>query len=141
MKEFFCDFWNYVDVLVLLLAYTDTTLTFLTVCPRSKIPLLKGAKASSGVQVVRAIRIIRIARLFKPLVPLLQQRISRKLNEQLFLGYDIARGFVHASEEVVKFIPQMIENGRVSRKVRNAVEKEKAECLRTMGKPTKQLFN
>jgi hypothetical protein len=71
---------------------------------------------------------------FQPFIPLIQKRITRKLNEQLFLGYDVARGFVHASDEVGKFLPQMIENRRVLKKVKQALDIERNECMRSMGK-------
>ena len=93
----------------------------------------KGAEFIKLAKLVRFLRFTRALRLLRPLLPRLQGRIHGKINDQLFLGMDVARGFVYASEEVLKFIPQMIENKRILKEIKERMERERGKGIKAMG--------
>jgi hypothetical protein len=51
----------------------------------------------------------------------------------LFFGYDIAKGSATAIDDVVKFLPQMIENPKVFRKFKAVLEDQRLILLLEMG--------
>lgn len=59
--------------------------------------------------------------------------INGKINTQLFLGYDVALGYIMGCDDVLKFIPHMIDNKRVYNKIRSSIELERMETVREMG--------
>lgn len=60
--------------------------------------------------------------------------MDKKLDNQLFIGLDIARTFTVASGEVLKFLPQMIENKKVLKVVKDHMEREMAEGVALISK-------
>ncbi|CAL8131726.1 unnamed protein product [Orchesella dallaii] len=71
-------------------------------------------------------------RLLKPLMPHLLRKIKRVTHIQVFIGYDIGRGFVKASNDVVKFIPQINENKKVQQVIKHAMQKEVNMCVKDL---------
>ena len=59
--------------------------------------------------------------------------LDGRINEQLFLGYDVGKGFVTAVDDVIKFLPQMITHPKILKKLRNALEHERLQTVREMG--------
>jgi len=59
--------------------------------------------------------------------------INKKINEQLFLGYDVGKGFVTAADDVIHFIPHMIENTKIASKLKQHLEGQRAITIREMG--------
>lgn len=59
--------------------------------------------------------------------------VNGKINTQLFLGYDVALSFIVACDDVMKFLPQMIDNKKVLNKIRASIERERMETVRQMG--------
>ena len=59
--------------------------------------------------------------------------LDGRINEQLFLGYDVGKGFVTAVDDVIKFLPQMIAHPKILKKLRNALEHERLQTVREMG--------
>lgn len=61
--------------------------------------------------------------------------VDKRINEQLFLGYDVGKGFVTAVDDVIKFLPQMIPHPKVLNRLRTALEHERLQTVREMGMP------
>lgn len=67
-------------------------------------------------------------------MPKLNGFIDNKVNYTLFRGYDIGKGLVTAIEDVLKFLPQMVEHPRVLAKLKSAMDNERLETIRALGK-------
>ena len=59
--------------------------------------------------------------------------VDKRINEQLFLGYDVGKGFVTAVDDVIKFLPQMIPYPKILHRLRTALEHERLQTVREMG--------
>lgn len=59
--------------------------------------------------------------------------IDKRINATLFLGYDVGKGFVTALDDVLKFLPQIVEHPRVLHKLKAALEHERLEAIRALG--------
>ena len=64
--------------------------------------------------------------------------VDRRINAKLFLGYDVGKGFVTAVDDVIKFLPQMVDHPKVLHKLRHSLERERLETVREMGKKIKK---
>jgi hypothetical protein len=78
--------------------------------------------------------------LTQPLLPKLNAFIDNKVNLTLFLGYDIGKGLVTAVDDVLKFLPQMVEHPRVLAKLKSALEHERLETIRGLGRPSSSSY-
>lgn len=65
--------------------------------------------------------------------------LNGRVHRQMFFGYDVAVGYLTATDDVLKFLSQMIENHHVSKKLRGHLERERIESLREIG--TKPYLN
>lgn len=52
---------------------------------------------------------------------------------QIFTGYDMAQGFVETSDAVIRFVPQMSENKKVQKQLKQALKRERKACLKDLG--------
>lgn len=52
----------------------------------------------------------------------------------LFFGYDVAKGSATAIDDVMKFLPQMIENQKVYNRFKTVLEDQRLILLLEMGK-------
>ena len=73
----------------------------------------------------------------QPLVPRFMRFVDGRINRKLFLGYDVGKGFVTAVDDVIKYLPQMVENPKVLHKLKHVLERERLETVREMGKFSK----
>lgn len=139
-KIYVCSFWTYLDLIVLLVAYVDLYLGQLA-NDFSDTSETRGCKnafiQSQGkefISLLRGLRFTRTLRLLRLLVPRLLRRIKRQLNNQVFIGYDMGKGFVETSDAVIKFIPQIAENKKVQQVIRQAMKRERNACVKDLGK-------
>ena len=118
---------------------------------RYVIALFRLARLSRSLRLFRVIHKIRFSNCFdiieleygllliftyyciQPLLPRLNAFIDGKVNYTLFLGYDIGKGLVTAVDDVLKFLPQMVEHPRVLAKLKTALENERLETIRALG--------
>ncbi|CAG7640037.1 unnamed protein product [Allacma fusca] len=129
-NDYFCvDKWNYLDIFLLIASIADFTIAILT---NLKFVKLKPG-ATQALRFARIIRVMRVFRLLRPLFPAIMKIVDRRINEQLFLGYDVGKGFVTAVDDVIKFLPQMISHPKLLRKLKNALEHERLQTVREMG--------
>lgn len=69
----------------------------------------------------------------QPLIPAFLGFLNKRINQAIFLGYDVAVGYIAAIDDVLKYLNQMIENPRVAKKMRASLEKEHLEAVRELG--------
>ncbi|CAG7734239.1 unnamed protein product [Allacma fusca] len=120
--DYFCTHKaNWLDILVIFLGILDIVLYLLN------------QEAPSVFVYIKVIRVARAVRLLKPLVPRFMLAVDRKINTKLFLGYDIGKGFMTAVDDVIKFLPQMVDHPKVLHKLKHALERERLEAVREMG--------
>ncbi|CAG7822907.1 unnamed protein product [Allacma fusca] len=112
---------NWIDIIVLILGGVDIVLYIIKI------------KATSVFVFVKLLRVARAVRLLKPIVPRLMLFVDKKINAKLFLGYDVGKGFVTAAEDVIKYLPQMVDHPKVMHKLKNVLERERLETVREMG--------
>jgi sodium/hydrogen exchanger 10/11 len=121
-NDYFCvQKANWIDIVVLILGVVDITLYLCKI------------KAASVFVFVKLLRVARGVRLLKPIVPRLILFVDTKINSKLFLGYDIGKGFVTAVDDVVKYLPQMVDHPKVLHKLKTVLERERLETVREMG--------
>lgn len=85
------------------------------------------------IRFIRAARLLRILLFFRPVIPAVMNFLNTKVNERLFLAYDLGKGFVTAIEDVNKFLPQIMEQPRILGKFRSILENERVLVVREMG--------
>lgn len=60
--------------------------------------------------------------------------LNARVNQVLFFGYDVAKGSATAIDDVMKFLPQMIENQKVYNRFKTVLEDQRLILLLEMGK-------
>ncbi|CAL8104179.1 unnamed protein product [Orchesella dallaii] len=123
--------WNILDFIVLAFTLFDAVIVATVGCADSSVNSAPGAL--NFFKIFRIVRIFRGLKLLKNLIPAILRGINGRINTQLFLGYDVALGYICACDDVLKFLPHMIDNKRVLHKIRSSVEKERLEAVREMG--------
>lgn len=68
------------------------------------------------------------------MIPAISGFLNKKINTQLFYGYDITIGYIQAIDDVLKVLKQMIDNSRVLEKIKTILERERVQTVREMGK-------
>ncbi|CAG7734240.1 unnamed protein product [Allacma fusca] len=123
-RDYFCEHkLNWLDIAVIFLGIAEIYLYSLKVDQQSALIFVK------------VFRVARAVRLLKPLVlvPRFIPLLDRKIHTKLFLGYDIGKGFVTAVDDVIKFLPQMVDHPKVLQKLKHALMRERLETVREMG--------
>ncbi|ODN05230.1 Sodium/hydrogen exchanger 10, partial [Orchesella cincta] len=132
-RDYICSWWNYLDLFVLAIACGDLYLGYIAIddalCKQSKI-LQSGFR--NYFNLLRFARLLRAIRLLKPIMPHLLRKIKRETHVQVFTGYDIGRGFVKASDDVIKFIPQICENKKVQQVIKHGMQREVNSCVKDL---------
>ncbi|ODM88203.1 Sodium/hydrogen exchanger 10, partial [Orchesella cincta] len=127
-SDYWSSKWNLLDFIVLIITFVDVALVAVFGCNDNS-----GSGALNFIKIFRIVRIFRGLKLLKNLIPAIMTGINGRINTQLFLGYDVALGYICACDDVLKFLPHMIDNKRVLHKIRSSVEKERLEAVREMG--------
>jgi hypothetical protein len=65
--------------------------------------------------------------------------LNAKVNRVLFFGYDVAKGSATAIDDVMKFLPQMIENQKVFDRFKSVLDDQRLILLLEMGKYSVEL--
>lgn len=66
-------------------------------------------------------------------MPRILVKIKKGTNFQVFIGYDMGKGFVETSDAVIKFIPQIAENKKVQLVLRHGMKRERDACVKDLG--------
>ncbi len=92
----------------------------------------QGLATAGWIKNVRLVRFVRLLRWFKPLFPLLNRFLESRINDRLFLGYDIGRGYVQAMEDTLKFLPQMTPHEKVSSKFQTVLYTDRLQTVKEL---------
>lgn len=60
--------------------------------------------------------------------------LNSKVNALLFFGYDVAKGASTSIDDVMKFLPQMIDNKKIHQKFKTVLEDQRLALILEMGK-------
>jgi len=167
LKDYWTNKWNYIDFFVLIVMIFDMGISFVPCDTKSSLRtqgvnnLLKGLRM---FRLIRCIRLLKVGSSFvqcrfcpnsiakinlmsstQPLIPAIISYLNGRVNKQLFLGYDIILGYIQAIDDVLKYLPNMVDNPRVMRKLRASLDTEHLTAVRETGecalKGTKSVDN
>jgi len=69
----------------------------------------------------------------QPIVPFFVRLVERRIDSKLALGYEVAKGYVTALEETLRFLPQMIEHPLLQTRMQLIIDYERREGYRELG--------
>lgn len=135
-RSYFCNPWNSLDIVVLIVAYVDLYLWEIALnpeeCKTTKVINNNVREYLNILKALKLLQFLKTLRLLRPLVPSLLRKVKRQTNLQVFIGYDMGKGFVETSDAVIKFIPQIAEHKKVQQVIRHAMKRERNACAKDL---------
>jgi len=129
-KLYFCGSdskWNYLDIFILFVTALDVIMGFLP-CNTSTLIVVEVIGLIKLLKLLRAVRFLKLITLGTFNIFCLQ-----RINEKLFLGYDIAKGLVTGIEETLKLIPYITSNSKIVAFLKTSLERERLETIKLLG--------
>jgi len=67
------------------------------------------------------------------MMPLINRLLEYRINAELFMGYDVGKGYIQALEDALRFLPHMIESKRISKKFKSVLNKDRLATTKELG--------
>jgi hypothetical protein len=66
-------------------------------------------------------------------MPVVNRILEYRINEKLFMGYDVGKGYIQALEDALRFLPHMVESRSVARKFRSVLHNDRLKTVKELG--------
>ncbi|XP_076825235.1 sperm-specific sodium:proton exchanger-like [Clavelina lepadiformis] len=139
-KQFIKSRWNQFDILILIISFIEIIIDFTLIqSPLGPGNIVKTVKTTKVIKfgkitkVIRSLRATRLLRLSKTVLPRTLDFVNKLINMRLSFGYNVAKGFVAAEEEVSKLIISISENRNIQKKLMHASNNNRLTVTREMG--------
>lgn len=130
-KYYFYHKWNLLDFAIVIISLADSISDVFTSCDRTNINF-------NVFRIIRIVRLFRCVRLIKWVLLALQKVIRDAIHKSVSSGYDIATGYMLASDEVLEHLDHIVAYQECRDTFREKIQSARNEVRISLGEVRKE---